>query len=997
MFTCVPIPSVDYYLAGGEGRQLRYYTSEEAETLGTWWTPDYADGVESGAFKDCRDGEAVDPELFVHLCSGTTCDGRTIARADGIRRPGYDLHFAAPKTVSMLALLLSNAGKAVVGCHERAVRRSLRAVHEMGLIETRTGHAGHERSGASLFVAAIFTHSTSRVGDCQLHSHCAVPNTALRSDGTVGAIDNKRLMELQRLVGAIYSAELAHGLLELGYELEQEKKAFKIAGVPDEATALFSKARKEIERLGSERGFDPSVDRKRAQAANLELRPRKAANEHLSVSRKRWVAELNSIGLGTDCLPSPGHANPPQTPDLRRLVAEAVEAAFANDSVLRKPQLLARVAEHLQLSCSADVILRVLADFLPSLIVDLTPSEKSDGAKMFSTHAIMERERQVLKNALEGRDHREFVPAFFVDAAIARRPSLSDEQRDAVRHALNRDRVTVIEGFAGAGKSFTLGTVADAVRSASLEVWVLGPSWSATEVIAKDTQSPGERARALSGWLNDVAAGKIKLGPRCVVILDEAGMVSTEDMSILQAVVAEADCKLILSGDTKQLKPVAAGSPLTFLARALGSSKITEIRRQTQGWNRAASKRFAMGLTDEALHDYDFRGHVQWMNSRSQVIAGVADRYVADVLYDREAKTTPLTSSSLVIASRHEDVRDLNDEIRDRLKAIEVIAPNDVQVEVLVRSDRAKKGKPGKLGIAVGDRIAFGETVKHPARTIRNADVARVMSIGPIGEVTLVFEKDEQVISTRFQDLVGFRADKEPAAPLIRHIYAATTHFSQGMTLDRAYVAAFHAMDRDAVYVAMTRHRHVAQFFVDLGRLGSSKGKSRYGHTTLTSRKQAFLTECLRPSKKLNAIDFIPDLQACLKGPIPIEARNGPGYRYAKPDIEARMRRRVSQNLGEAAILSDTVTPCGMPNLIYNRLKRPTAEGAKRRGAPVSSVRDWLSGLIEKVKELSICLKPAALAEPSEKPKPRFKLRVKIPSQEVPHEKLVETIEPDFP
>lgn len=811
MFTCVPIPSVDYYLAGGEGQQLRYYTSEEAETLGTWWTPDYADGVESGAFKDCRDGEAVDPELFVQLCSGTTCDGRTIARADGIRRPGYDLHFAAPKTVSMLALLLPNAGKAVVECHDRAVRRSLRAVHEMGLIETRTGHAGHERSGASFFVAAIFTHSTSRVGDCQLHSHCAMPNTALRSDGSVGAIDNKRLMELQRLVGAIYSAELAYGLLELGYELEQEKKAFKIAGVPDEATALFSKARKEIERLGNERGFDPSVDRKRAQAANLELRPRKAAHEHLSVSRKRWVAELNSIGLGTDCLPSPGHSNPAQMPDLPRLVEEAVETAFANDSVLRKSQLLARVAEHLQLSCSADVVLRALEVFLPPLVFDLTPSEKSDSARMFTTPAIMEMERQVLASALEGRDYREFVPAVLVEAAIARRPSLSDEQRDAVRHALNRDRVTVVEGFAGAGKSYTLGTVADAVRSAGLDVWVLGPSWSATEVIAKDTQSSGERARALSGWLNNVAAGKIKLSPRSVIVLDEAGMVSTKDMSRLQAIVADADCKLILSGDTKQLKPVAAGSPLTFLARALGSSKITEIRRQTQGWNRAASKRLAMGLTDEALQDYNFRGHVHWMDNRSHVIGGVADRYVADLVYDREVGTTRPSPTSLVITSRNEDARDLNEEIRVRLKAIEVIEANDVQVEVLVRSDKAKKGKLGKLGIAVGDRIAFGETVKHPARTIRNAEVARVKSIGPIGEVTLVFEKDEQVIETRFQDLVGFRADKEPAAPLIRHIYAATTHFSQGMTVDRAYVAALHAMDRDSVYVAMTRHRHVAR------------------------------------------------------------------------------------------------------------------------------------------------------------------------------------------
>lgn len=45
----------------------------------------------------------------------------------------------------------------------------------------------------------------------------------------------------------------------------------------------------------------------------------------------------------------------------------------------------------------------------------------------------------------------------------------------------------------------------------------------------------------------------------------------------------------------------------------------------------------------------------------------------------------------------------------------------------------------------------------------------------------------------------------------IDHGYATTIHKSQGETVDRAFVLASGTMDRHLTYVAMTRHRDVAQ------------------------------------------------------------------------------------------------------------------------------------------------------------------------------------------
>lgn len=947
MFSCVAARSVDYYLADTTSDRLEYYWGGKQ---GVWWAPTGTSAAAQARFAGCDDGSPIDNALFVRLASGQLPDGTAVAHSgSGVRMPGYDCHFAPPKSVSLI-FAFSDAAirQQIVALHIVAVRRALQFLFDWNLIGARRGGAGKDREQAAALVAAIFTEFTSREDDPQLHSHAVIPNLAVRSDGTIGAIDNFRVTIFQHLVGAIYQAHLAFGLRRMGFALEKQGRAFEIRGVPQTLIKVFSKRRNTIERVGKALGIDPSRNRAAADMIALDTRPAKSAEGRPEQIEARWWAQLSAAGFDGD-LTAPGRADPEQAETSpAALVDLALAEAFETDAVLSKAKLFSGVAESLIGHCDADDVEQQLLQIAPGELVPLAENSATANTQ-YSTRTIIALEKDLLRLAQTGRGSRKFVPDQAIEAAIAARPSLSPEQQDAVRHALNADQIAITEGSAGTGKSYKLSVVAEASRAAGLDVWALGPSWSAAQVLAADTQTPDERKRALSGFLNDVEAGRIHLPARTVVLLDEAGMVGTRDLQRLASVVQQAGCKLVLSGDTMQLTPVSAEAPMRLLARVLGTSRMAQIRRQKLAWSRAASMEFAKGRTDTALNIYHTRGHIDWVSGRAATLTALADRYVADLQADRAAIPQGPLPTCLAIASRNADVADLNLEIRARLQHAGFIGSEEIELEVALRAkSRTKKRQAGRMRLAVGDRLVFGETVNLGERIIRNADVAKVVAIavGPPPRLTLQFEADGIQITRSLGDLVGFRAEQEARLPLIRHAYAGTVHFSQGQTVDRAYVASVHAMSREAMYVAMTRHRHGAQLFVDTSRfkvaspaglpmalMGLLNGQQRHATKTaaqLAARRQAFFEESLRPDSKVNASDFVADLDALLDAqPLTVE-RPRSRYEALKAAARRRMTLREQAGLGEAAHFEPTVS--GTPNWLHHLTRLPKAVVAQHLG-----------------------------------------------------------------
>lgn len=832
-----------------EGRdQVAYYTDNGAgEANGVWWTHRSRSGPGPAPFDDpfhlCPDGAEVDGRVLRDLAAGRDPGSReplVRASGNGRRSVGYDLQFAAPKSLSVLAAFAGPEERArILAAHDRAVRRALDYAHAAGLIVTRTGAQGRERAPAAGVSAAVYRHFTSRAQDPQLHSHAVLLNLCVRSDGSTGGIDNRAILRRAGGIAALYRSELTSGLrAELGYEAIRAGRNFEIAGVSEPVLELFSKRRGAIEAVARERGFDTASDRTSAQAAAHGTRARKDRETPLASLEADWERQLVEAGWGRAALfegvriAADGirAARTEAAPErLRRLGEAGLSEALATQAVMEERELVRRVAEALQCEADADAVLGEIERLRrEGGLVEIGRS--AAGEAVYASPETIEAERGMLRRAYERQDERAFVPEAVVTRVLAERPSLRAEQRAAVRHALNRDGVSVVEGSAGSGKSYAMASVAEAVRAAGGEVWVLAPSWKAVDVIRTDTATAEAMARAVTGFLNKVRDGEITLGPRTMVIADEAGMIGTRDLAALVEATGAAGAKLVLSGDTRQLAPVAAGAPMRLLVRALGAARMDEIQRQrgrseAEGaWMRAASLDFAAGRTASALEAYDRGGAITWGADREATIEALVDAYAASRLDPDGAER-----SRVVLTAWNKDVRALNARIRDRLKR-DGLLPEVGEVEIAAIPRGGSRSEA--LALTAGDEVMFGETVDIEGLVIRNADLARIEAIagGPDDPtLTLVLAKNGGRLSARASALVGYRERGEARVPRLQHSYAMTTHAAQGVTVDEAFVADLRGTGAEAIYVAMTRHRRSARLVVDTDRIRERLETARSG------------------------------------------------------------------------------------------------------------------------------------------------------------------------
>ena len=208
---------------------------------------------------------SIDPDTFTAILEGRIPDGPQLGKRgkDGEihHRPGRDVTLSAPKSVSLVALV--GGDERIVAAHDQAVGKTLAWV-ERNVIETRLQDPATGtmiRAGGQKMVAATFRHDTSRNLDPQLHTHCVIANMVQGGDGKWRTMVNDGLYRNKMAIGAIYRAELAHGLKDLGYGIDKTHSdgRFEIAGVSREAIQAFSTRRAEIEAAIAARNEGASI------------------------------------------------------------------------------------------------------------------------------------------------------------------------------------------------------------------------------------------------------------------------------------------------------------------------------------------------------------------------------------------------------------------------------------------------------------------------------------------------------------------------------------------------------------------------------------------------------------------------------------------------------------------------------------------------------------------------------------------------------------------
>ena len=241
---------------------------------------------------------SVDKDVFTRLLEGRLPDGADLSRMqDGSNkhRPGYDLTFSAPKSVSMMAML--GGDKRLIDAHNQAVDFAVRQVEALASTRVMTDGQSETVLTGNL-VMALFNHDTSRDQDPQLHTHVVVANVTqhngewktLSSDkvGKTGFSEN--VLANRIAFGKIYQSELRQRVEALGYETEVVGKhgMWEMPGVPVEAFSSRSQAIREAVGEGA--------SLKSRDVAALDTRKSK---QHVDpeVRMAEWMQTLKETGF----------------------------------------------------------------------------------------------------------------------------------------------------------------------------------------------------------------------------------------------------------------------------------------------------------------------------------------------------------------------------------------------------------------------------------------------------------------------------------------------------------------------------------------------------------------------------------------------------------------------------------------------------------------------------------------------------------------------------
>jgi hypothetical protein len=421
----------------------------------------------------------------------------------------------------------------------------------------------------------------------------------------------------------------------------------------------------------------------------------------------------------------------------------------------------------------------------------------------YASREVVDTEAMVIEAVLDGLRPPRRLPTTVLQATA--REGLSQEQQvAAVRLVSSRDLVTVMVAPAGAGKTTVLGAAVAGWTTAGARVLALGPSARAASELAASTGVAGVTvARFLTSQnaLDTRPPTRSSPGVRDerrlrrgdVLLVDEASMLATADLAALTSRARAAGARVVLVGDPAQIGAIRApGGMLEHLAGLIPGRvvELSGLHRFTHRWEAVATLALRAG-DPSVLRTYQAQGRIHPAADGDAAADAVFDRWHTAVSEGRDA---------LMLARGWGDVNALN--ARARAAAIATGQVTGPPLLTATARTASTRGRPEAREWRAGDVIMAKKNtpaLRIGADQVRNGDRFTVLDAAPDGDGLVV------------EDLAGRGTTTLPAAYLARHSeygWAATIDAAQGATSDIAVTLAGPGLDREHLYVAMTRGRH---------------------------------------------------------------------------------------------------------------------------------------------------------------------------------------------
>ncbi|MDA8332270.1 MAG: relaxase domain-containing protein [Candidatus Dormibacteraeota bacterium] len=821
------------YLAsqGPERRRGDYYLGHEgrpAEGPGEW--------LGQGAVALGLSGE-VDRDQLVRLWQGQ--DPRTgeqlVRHAHGVHTAAVDCTFSAPKSVAIVWALGDQPTRdAVERAHQQAVQVACAHLEAHAPLVRRriAGQVRHER--AQGLVIARFRHHTSRQSqvqqqtgaspDPQLHDHCVIANCALRSyerearTGRWAAIDSRALYRIAAEAGAVYRAELATLLQQQGYRTERHARYFEVSGVPPKVRSAFSARAAEVEKavatFRARHGRAPTDE----EVRNLVVRSRSPKTAVPEDAFHAWQERAKAAGA------DPSSWAPQPRPLPQAPWAETVNAVVQELTDPESPRRLTHTSATVDTRTLRTAVAEAAQGRVPGTAVDaLVEAVTADPALvplmsgLWTTRPTLQAEQAALAAvAAHPKDSTRALPDPLIAKAVREAPvPLDPEQVAAVRLACGDDGFVGLASPAGAGKGAVLQAVVAAHQAA-------GGKAVAVAVAGATAQRLGEQTGAdvsctLEAFVHRVETGRITLGPKDVVALDEAGVIETTRWAALLQAAGQA--RVVAAGDAAQLSPIGPGGLWPVLTERAPTALLTTVYRADSPWARDAWAALRAGASAEALAAYAQRDLVLVAADREQARAAAVARWDQDreALAERGLGVDQLL---LTTDGTRAEVRDLNRRAQQaRLEKDELQGePVAIGPEAEQEATDAVAPSPSLLAYP-GDRVVTTRPVygvKAQGRTTRrveNGETGVVVATDPgAGTVTVKLRDREWAVDQEHRSALDLA--------YAQHLYRA-----QGRTVAEVLVCGGGwQTDRASGYVGVTRAKETSVVITDSDSLGTPPG-----------------------------------------------------------------------------------------------------------------------------------------------------------------------------
>ncbi|HBK9423978.1 TPA: MobF family relaxase, partial [Klebsiella pneumoniae] len=495
----------------------------------------------------------VDKQVFTELLQGKLPDGSDLTRIqDGVNkhRPGYDLTFSAPKSVSMLAML--GGDKRLIDAHNRAVTVALNQVESLASTRVKKDGVSETVLTGNLIIAR-FNHDTSRAQDPQIHTHSVVINATQNGDkwqtlasDTVGKTGFSETILANRIAfGKIYQNSLRADVESMGYKTVDAGRngMWEMEGVPVES---FSTRSQELREAAG-----PDASLKSRDVAALDTRKSKEAIDPAE-KMVEWMNTLKETGFdirgyreaadarAAELARAPAAPVNTDGPDITDVVTKAIAGLSDRKVQFTYADLLARTVGQLE---AKDGVFELARKGIDAAIEreQLIPLDREKGLFTSNIHVLDELAVKALSQEVQRQNHVSVTP----DASVVRQVPFSDAVSVL---AQDRPVMGIVSGQGGAtGQRERVAELTLMSREQGRDVHILAADNRSRDFLAGDVRLAGETVTGKSALQDGTA-----FIPGGTLIVDQAEKLSLKETISLLDGAMRHNVQVLLSDSGKR-------------------------------------------------------------------------------------------------------------------------------------------------------------------------------------------------------------------------------------------------------------------------------------------------------------------------------------------------------------------------------------------------------------------------------------------------------------